>query len=596
MFSLIKDFYSIFTIEQKRKFLSLQILVIVMAFFEVVGIASIGPFMSLVSDNSHINSNSFLNNIYLYLDFNTDKGFLTFIGFIVLLLLITSSVISMITTWILGMFSARVGTQFADRLYAYYMKREWLFHSEINSSQLTKQIANEAIRVTDLVILPLMMLNAKSILLLFLCLGLLIYQPVLSLIILISFSSLYFIQFLLVKNILLKNGETLSRVAAERFKLMNEGFGGIRDLILLDRTKYFTDRFSDAGVRFANARGLNHVLWQVPKYFIEMLAFSILIGIIIYFIALRGSELSQILPVLSIFALAAFKLLPALQQVYASLGQIKGNIAAFNSIREDLIKSNNKLEESHVNLQEDENGEILLRDIYFKYPGKNDNSLEGINVAIKQNSSLGIVGSSGSGKSTLIDILSGLIKPSSGQIIYRDQKINQTNIKDWQKQIGLVSQSIFLTENTIKRNIAFGLNEESIDDNKITTAIELASLEEFIASLPDKENTTVGERGVQLSGGQIQRIGIARALYNDAEILIFDEATSSLDGLTEKTIIESIKSLKGKKTLILVAHRINTIKFCDQIVVLENGKIVNQGTYDSLLETSPLFRDMTKSG
>ena len=186
MFSLIKDFYSIFTIEQKRKFLSLQILVIVMAFFEVVGIASIGPFMSLVSDNSHINSNSFLNNIYLYLDFNTDKGFLTFIGFIVLLLLITSSVISMITTWILGMFSARVGTQFADRLYAYYMKREWLFHSEINSSQLTKQIANEAIRVTDLVILPLMMLNAKSILLLFLCLGLLIYQPVLSLIILIS--------------------------------------------------------------------------------------------------------------------------------------------------------------------------------------------------------------------------------------------------------------------------------------------------------------------------------------------------------------------------------------------------------------------------
>ncbi len=595
MLSLIKDLYSIFTLKQKTKFVTLQILVIVMAFLEVVGIASIGPFMSLVSDNSYISSNSLLNSIYLYLDFTTEESFLTFIGFIVLLLLITSSVISMITTWILGMFSARVGTQIADRLYAYYMKREWLFHSESNSAELTKQIANEATRVTDLVILPLMMLNAKSILLLFLCLGLLIYQPVLSFFILTSFSSIYFIQYLLVRNILLKNGETLSKVAAERFKLMNEGFGGIRDLILLDRTKYFTDRFSDAGVRFANARGLNHVLWQVPKYFIEMLAFSILIGIIIYFIALRGSELSEILPVISIFALAAFKLLPALQQVYASLGQIKGNISAFLSIKEDLLKSNQKVVIQTENIIEAVGSELRLENVYFNYPSSQNNSLTDLNLSIPQNSSVGIVGPSGSGKSTLIDIISGLIPPSKGRLLFNDQAIDSSNNKQWQKRIGLVSQSIFLTEETIRRNIAFGIEDKLIDDEKIELAIRLASLEDFINSLQEKENTPVGERGVQLSGGQIQRIGIARALYNNAEILIFDEATSSLDGLTEKLIIESINNLRGKKTIIFVAHRLNTVKLCNNIILLKDGSIHQEGTFDDLFENSELFREMVKN-
>jgi ATP-binding cassette, subfamily B, bacterial PglK len=329
----------------------------------------------------------------------------------------------------------------------------------------------------------------------------------------------------------------------------------------------------------------------------ELIAFGAMISIILFHIT-TNDNINGILPLLSIYALAAFKLLPAFQQIYASIGQIKGNISAFESIKEDLLKTKNISEEifkneiqtKEINLKD----QIHLNSIYFTYPNKQKAVLNNISLTIPSNSVVGIVGPSGSGKTTLIDVLLGLIQPEKGNLEIDKTIINKDNIVSWQKNIGYVPQDIFLSEESIAENIAFGIPKKLIDYERINKAIKLSHLDSLINSLEGGLSTMVGERGVQLSGGQRQRIGIARALYHKTNVFIFDEATSSLDGITEKSIMNAINDFKGNKTIILVAHRLKTIKNCDIIFFIEDGKLIDKGTYDELITKNLDFKKMTK--
>lgn len=597
MLKMIRELFSLLNARQRKQFYILQLLVVLMAFTELVGIASIAPFMALVGDISLLEKEGIYSKLYHFSGLSNPIDFLFYSGLSVLFTLAFSTIISMFTVWRLSIFGARVGVEIADQLYVHYMQQNWLFHAGGSSAQLTKQVSIEAMRVTGGIIQPLMQMNAKAVLVIFITITILIYDPIIALSGLIIFSCAYILLYKFVRKRLQKNGQNLSNVSTERFRLMNEGFGGIKDVLLLNRHHDFADRFQKTGKIFSYAQGSNISISQVPRYFMELIAFGAMIGLVLLLIKLHQGNLGQVLPILAVYALAAFKLLPALQQIYSSITQIKGNTAAFESIKKDLEMSlkeskssvvNHKLQ--HLLLKE----KIRLQNVTFSYPGKSKPAVHDLNMVIPVNSVVGIVGSSGSGKSTTIDLLLGLLTPQQGEMYIDDIRITESNKREWQQALGFVPQSIYLSEGTIAENIAFGLPVKDINLDQVQKAIELANLTELVKRLPNGVNTKVGERGVQLSGGQRQRIGIARALYHEADVLVFDEATSALDGITEKTIMEAIHNFSGKKTIIMIAHRLKTVRKCDVIFMMEQGEIIDQGTYQHLLETNPKFKEMAE--
>jgi len=307
-------------------------------------------------------------------------------------------------------------------------------------------------------------------------------------------------------------------------------------------------------------------------------------------------DLGEILPVLSVYALAGFKLLPAFQQAYTGVSQIRGNLSAFDAVRDDLRASSLTVATSSVptGRRLSPRSEIRFDNVVFSYPGKEEPALKGVNITIPINQVIGLVGASGSGKSTAIDLLLGLIQPQQGNLMIDDQPLTEDKHRAWQNSLGFVPQSIFLADSSIRENIAFGLPPEAIDEGKVNRAATMAHLDELLAELPQGLGTTVGERGVQLSGGQRQRIGIARALYHDAEVLVLDEATSALDGITEKLIMDAIHDFAGKKTIVMIAHRLATVRKCDSIYLLQNGKVADHGTYRELAERSDVFKRMAE--
>ena len=597
MLKVIKQLFVLLTDKQLKQFYLLQVLVVIMAFTELLGIASIAPFMALVGDISILETNGVFAQLYQLSGLNNPMDFLFYTGVIVLVMLAFSTVISMFTTWRLSIFGARIGTEIADRLYTYYMQQSWQFHASGSSAQLTKQVSTEAARISSQIVQPLMIMNSKLVLALFISISIVIYDPVIAILGLFIFSLAYFVLYRLVRQKLESNGQQLSEVSTQRFRLMNEGFGGIKDVLLLNRSHDFITRFHDSGKVFARAQGTNIAISQVPRYFIELIAFGAMISLVLVLIKVHSGNLGEVLPILAVYALAAFKLLPALQQIYSSLSQIKGNTAAFEAVKDDLEKSfdsqktnSDTVVSTPINLKRS----IKLSNIEFTYPGKERPAVDGVNMSIPVNSVIGLVGTSGSGKSTLIDLLLGLLTPQQGGIYVDDIRITADNKRAWQDLLGFVPQSIFLSEGSIAENIAFGIPAKDISLKQVNKALNLANLTELVEQLPDGVNTRVGERGVQLSGGQRQRIGIARALYHEAEILVFDEATSALDGITEKIVMDAIHEFSGQKTIIMIAHRLKTVEKCDLIYFMEHGKIIDHGTYQELVVRNVKFKEMAK--
>jgi ABC-type multidrug transport system fused ATPase/permease subunit len=596
MFSQLKELYSLLTKEQRKKLLRLQFLVVLMSFAEIASVVSIGPFMALVGDVSQLQSEGRLADFYRATGLQDPRDFLFWLGIGVLFVLATAACISTFTVWRLSIYGAQVGAELGNRLFHHYMHQSWLFHASGSSSQLTNRIAQESSRITGQIINPLMQMNAKLFMALFMTLAIFIYNPLVAIIGFLLFSGTYILLFKTVRRRLVRNGHHISEAQQMRFKLIGEGFGGIKDALLFGRQKVFTDRFQSECEKFAAAQGTNLALGQVPRYAMEFMAFGSIIFLVLYLLSAHEGNLGEILPVLSVYALAGFKLLPAFQQAYTGLSQIRGNLAAFEAVRDDLRASSLTVKESSVSTSERliAKNEIRFDNVVFEYPGKQEPVLKGINITIPTNQVIGLVGASGSGKSTAVDVLLGLIQPQQGDLMIDGQPLSEENRRAWQNSLGFVPQSIFLSDSSIRENIAFGLPIEAIDEDKVSRAATMAHLDELLTELPQGLGTTIGERGVQLSGGQKQRIGIARALYHDADVLVLDEATSALDGITEKLIMETIHDFSGKKTIIMIAHRLATVRQCDALYLFSKGSIMDHGTYDELASRNTTFQRMAK--
>lgn len=596
MIPILKNLFSLLSKQQRHGLFRIQVLVILMAIFEVISLLSILPFMALVGNSNLLMEPGILNDFFKFSGLVEPSTFLILLALGVLLIILSSSMFSIYTTWKYTMFGNQLGADIGNRLYKFYLKQPWLFHSSENSTKLITKIAHEGHRTTYSIINPALNLNAKFVSIFFIAGALFLFNPIFAALGATIFGISYFIIFSLVKFYLDRNGKVISNETQMRFRLMSEGFGGIRDTLLLGRQSTFTKRFNSVSNNIAYAMGNNQTLTNVPRFFIELVVLSAIILLILFLLITSNAN---ILPIISIYALSGLKLLPGFQQVYTSLSVIRSNIPAFDALKKDLLSSQYIDESEEISSNENNkitfSKSIKFKNISFSYPRHDSKVVDDVSIEIPINSTIGIVGPSGSGKSSAIDLLLGLLTPSKGQILIDQRVLDSGNLRDWQNKLGYVPQSIYLADSSIKENIAFGLPLDEIDESQIYYSIKQAHLEEFINSLPEGVDTIVGERGVQLSGGQRQRIGIARALYSKADVLILDEATSSLDGITEKTIMNAIHDFYGKKTIIMIAHRLATVKECDLIFLMEKGKVVDQGSFDDLVKRNKKFMEMAKN-
>ena len=595
MYQLIKELFSLLTPQQRRRFYALQVLVVAMAFAEIAGVAAIGPFMLLVADMSKLEGGGRMAQLYQVSGFNRPDDFVFWAGIAVLAVLAVGSCVSILTTWRLALFSNQIGAEISSRLFRYYMHQPWLFHSSHSSSGLTKNIATETTRITNQVLGPLMQMNARIVLAFFMSLTVFLFNPAVALCGIVLFGLAYLLLFKLVRHKISRHGQRISQQSGARFRLMSEGFGGIKDVLLLHRQPMFIQQFEASSRQLARSQATNQTLSGAPRYMMELIAFGAMIFLVLYLLYSHQGNMSGILPSLAVYGLAGFKLMPAFQNIYQQLTQIRGGLAAYQAVKADLANSQHAPEQqvqpdSAVTIQLHDS--IRIEQLHFAYPGKPVAAITDLSMTIPANSVVGIVGASGSGKSTLIDLLLGLLEPDRGQILLDGTPLDHNNRRAWHEMLGFVPQSIYLADASLTANIAFGLPAAEIDLDQVRKAAHLAHLDEVIAQLPQGLDTIVGERGVQLSGGQRQRIGIARALYHDASVLILDEATSALDGITEKLIMDAVHDFTGQKTIIMIAHRLKTVQACDMIFYMQDGRLVDQGRFEELRQRNPEFARM----
>ena len=582
--------------KKKEKFQISLLLIgsIIMAFFEVVGVASILPFMSMVLDPDQISSNQILSFLFNFFKFDNVETFLFYSGVAVLVLLAFSNFFSAFMYWAITYFSKMQGHIISMRLLKHYLSNNYLFFIERNSSDLGKNILSEIDRVVKGVVLQALQAISKAILTIVVFTFLIYINPFIAIISVLSIGGAYFIFYIISRSYLSTIGEKQSIALFHRYRTVDEAMMGIKDIKLKSLERNFIGRFRQPSIDNARFSAQGLVIAILPRYLLETVAFGGIISIILILLS-NDVLISEIIPVLSLYAVAGYRLLPAVQNIYSAQSMIKYNRPALMIIINDLkeIETEEKNELSNeVDQMIKFDKKITVNDIFFKYPKSKKNVINGISLSILKNTSIGFAGSTGSGKTTLIDVILGLLDPKKGNIIVDDTIINNQNLLSWQNKISYVPQTIFLIDESISSNIAFGIKREEIDHDKVAKAAQLANLDRFVEDLPEKYDTLVGENGVKLSGGQRQRIGIARALYNEPEVLVLDEATSALDGITENYVMEAIESLSNKLTLIIVAHRITTIENCDMIYFLEEGKVKDHGTYNELISKNSQFKKM----
>ena len=599
MVSIIKKILKLLTERERKRLYMLFGAMTISALIEVVGIVSIFPFLSLITNPALIDDNRILNWLYTTLNFQSPNRFLIFIGVVVLLVLIVSNVVVLLTMWGVARFTNMRNFTISKRLLNRYLHQPYVFFLNKNTSELGKNILAEVANFITGVMMPLMQIFSKGIVTLFIFTMLMTVEPLLALSAMVVLGGAYVFIYKMVKKKISDIGKRRFSANTERYKTVNEAFGGIKQLKLLGFEEVFINRYSKPSYDFARNYATHQIISDTPRYIMEIVAIGGMISVVLYLLAF-AIGFKDVLPIIGLFAFAAYRMMPALQNIFMSVTTIRFNIHALDALYEDMYSFEHKSytttyfkkKFSLLNLKKD----LTLEEITFSYSGTRMPVIDNLNIKIDANTSVAFVGKTGVGKTTIADIILGLLRPDSGRMLVDGVEITDDNLPGWQKNLGYIPQDIYLQDDTVTQNIAFGVPDEKIDMNIVRDAARIANIHNFVTEeLPNGYQTVVGERGVRLSGGQRQRIGIARALYHNPEVLVLDEATSDLDGATEKEVFEAINNIARTKTLIIIAHRLTTVRGCDVVYVLEKGKIVGQGKYDELMESNTEFRKMAKA-
>jgi len=591
-FDFIRKLNDLFDQKERMQFIGVMVVALAMAIFQAIGVASILPFINMVVDPSVITENQWMVYFFKLFGFRTINSFMVASGFAVLGVLVVGNFISAFSTWLKLRFVWKKNHNLSCALLRKYIFMPYGYFLNQNTASLSKNVLSEVQQLTGNFLLPLIKIVTEGIMTVVIFVMLLYVNFLVTIVAAGVFTVLYFLIYVYMSGRLKGAGEKRVREYTGMYKSAGETLGGVKDIKVLGVEKFFLQRFFKHSSDFSDLQSWYQVVGQVPRYAMEMIAFGGIVSLLIFFVH-SNMQTEKIIPLISFFAFAGYRIMPALQEIFVSSTVIRFNSAVLNRIHQDMseggsIERDNFHFHKKIKPQSFEKN-IKLKNVYFTYPGNSNKALSNISLGIEKDSFVALVGSTGSGKTTLVDLLLGLFSPDNGSFQVDDIEIDQDNVKNWRANLGYVPQQIYLSDDTIARNIAFGLPDEEINMDQVEKAAQLANLHDFISTeLPKSYQTSIGEKGVRLSGGQRQRIGIARALYHNPQVLIFDEATSSLDNKTEREVLKAIESVAKHKTMIVIAHRLTTVKNADVVYLIGKGKIVDKGSYEKIISKSGL--------
>jgi ABC-type multidrug transport system fused ATPase/permease subunit len=576
--------------ERKRAGL-LIVLILIMAFLDMIGVASILPFMYVLTNPSFVETNFILNYIFQFSNIfgvENNQQFLFFLGILLYILLVVSLTFKAFTVYVQARFAEMIQYSIGKRLVEGYLHQSYSWFLSRHSVDLGKTILSDVGQVTGGAIRPLIDLISKTAVAVTLVALLAIVDLKLTLIICFLIGSFYGIFFYFIRKYLNRIGKESLKNNELRFMIVNEAFSAAKEVKVGGLEQIYIKLFSNYAKVFSRNQSSSQAVALLPRFILEVIIFGGIL-VMIFYLTSQTSNFNNAIPTISLYVFAGYRLMPALQQIYSSFTSLAFAGPSVDKLTEDL-KSLKSLNSNQNQSTLSFNKSIVLKNIHYNYPNASRTTLKDINLSIPANSSTGFVGPTGSGKTTIVDIILGLLEPQKGTLEVDGKIITQQNSRSWQRSIGYVPQQIFLSDDTVAANIAFGLETKDINQEAVVKAAKISNLHNFVTEeLPKKYQTTIGERGVRLSGGQRQRIGIARALYHNPKVLVLDEATSALDNQTEQEVMNAVSNIGKHITIILIAHRLNTVKKCDQIFLLAKGEIKNQGTFEELIKANENF-------
>lgn len=566
------------------------------AIFEAVGIGIVMPFVSLLAHPEMADRYAALAWIKSTAGVTTQTGLVTTFGLMLVAVFLLKNVYLVVVQYAQSSYIYSRQIRLENHLLETYLRRPWVFHLQHNSSTLIHAVSVEVSQVFTHVVVSLFVVAVESLSLLVMALLLVAIEPVAVPAVGLILGLTSFTFYRLIHRRATRVGERQRKMQADMLQAVQQGLGGVKEARLLGCEDYFVREYTRQSAPFAKSLVLHRMLGLAPRYVLETTGILALVLITIAMYA-RGADEKQILPVLGALAVAAVRILPSTSHIIGSISLIRFVKPSVDALWKALDpwpgdgKHGSKGHDAEpLPLQK----QIELKDVSYTYPNAASPSLKSVSLSIRRGESIAFVGGSGAGKTTIVDVLIGLLTPDKGAIEIDGQRLDGDFITRWQRAIGYIPQTVFLSDTTIRKNIAFGVDEDDIDDDRLNRAIEAARLDDLVRSLPKGLETFVGERGVRLSGGQRQRIGIARALYLEPKVLVLDEATSSLDGVTEREIVEAIERLRSDRTMIVVAHRLSTVRACDRLVLMEGGRIADVGTWDELAGRNDDFRRLVE--
>jgi ABC-type multidrug transport system fused ATPase/permease subunit len=573
------------------------LLMLVGAGLETLSVGLIPPFVALLGNPAIIEQKQILSLLYHQLGASSHQIFLLWVSIALLgIYLFKNAYLAILTYW-QYYFLYKKQIALSSRLLQSYLNSPYTFHLQRNSADLVRNVTSEIPLIFSGVIVPMLILITEMMVMSCIVLLLAIAEPISSAIAAVFLGISIFGLNRTIRKQMSGQGLIRQEQSGQMVQWVNQSLGGIKETKVLGREKFFLDAFTRSTEAFGKANFFLGLATQLPNLFIDTVLIAAVLLIVIFSL-IQGRAIQSILPMLSLFAIAALRLMPSAKRIISTITTIRYSKDAVDLIYHDLISldpisTSKSLVKSSQTPSHLFQKSIELKDIYYQYPNASKPSLLGISLSITKGQAIAFVGASGSGKTTLIDVLLGLLMPSQGEILV-DGKNILTNVASWQQQIGYIPQSIYLSDDTIRNNIAFGLVTDEIKEEQVWAALKAAQLEELVHSLPDQLDTLVGERGIRLSGGQRQRIGIARALYHNPEVIIMDEATAALDNTTEREFMQALEAMSGHKTMIMIAHRLTTVKNCDQLYLIKNGTVADVGTYDFLISQNKEFQVMSQ--
>ncbi len=575
---------------------------ILVALVETLGVASIMPFIAVLSNPEVIETNPYLAHTYELLGFGERSDFLFFLGLVFFVLLIGSLLLKAVGLWAQLRFSQNRNYAWSARLIRGYLNQPYEWFLNRHSADLGASVLAEVAQVINGVLFPAMQVLAQSLVAILLMALLISVDPLLAAAMGLGLGGTYFIISAVLRTRLRRLGAERRAANHARFHVVQEAFTGIKEVKIGGLEDVLVNRFVQPAQTMASRQISAQLCSQLPSFAMQGLLFGGMLLVLLYLIAQQGS-FQDALPIIALYAFGGYRLMPALQNIYQGISQIRVTEAPLNALCEDFRTLQTRREESgrrtklvgtaDAPSRRHLEGRLELDAVSYSYPGASRPALDGVTLTVSACTTVGLVGATGSGKTTCVDIILGLLAPTEGVLWVDGVPITGNAVRQWQRSLGYVPQQIFLSDDSVAANIAFGLPKRHIEMVSVERAAKVANLHDFITSeLPDGYHTRVGERGVRLSGGQRQRIGIARALYHDPDVLILDEATSALDNLTEQAVMEAVRNIGSRKTVIMIAHRLTTVEDCDRIFLLERGRVVESGTYDELVARNEQFRAM----